>query len=142
MQMSDQGVEFLKKWEGLRLEAYQDGGGRWTIGYGHTGDVRPGETITRQEAEDLLIEDVGWAEDAVSRMITLPLSQKEFDALVSFTFNVGAEAFRTSTLRSVLNAGLRLQVPEQLCRWIYDNGQMIHGLARRRVAESQMFLED
>ena len=90
MKMSRNGIELLKRFEGLELEAYQDIAGIWTIGYGHTGnDVQPGMRISEREAEDLLRRDLRSREDAAERLTSVPINQNEFDALVSFIYNVG-----------------------------------------------------
>ena len=96
----------IKNHEGLRLTAYKDGGGVWTIGYGHTGsDVREGLTIPLSEAERLLTRDLRVAEGHVNDAVKVKLTQNQFDALVSFTYNLGGGAFRSSTLLKLLNAG-------------------------------------
>ena len=143
MRTSDAGVEMIKAHEGLVLMAYPDpgtGGEPWTIGYGHTKDVQPGMMITAERAEDLLREDLRAFEQAVHRLIPVSFSQSEFDALVSFTFNVGAYALETSTLRK------RLLADEPRC-WVYQkemprwnkggNGVM-PGLVRRRQEEADL----
>ena len=115
MRISDHGIDMIKSFEGLVMMAYPDpgtGGEPWTIGYGHTKNVRPGMMITEDQAEQLLREDVRGFERAVGDLIPIPLSQSEFDALVSFAFNVGAYALETSTLRKRLLAG------EPRC-WVY-----------------------
>ena len=98
MYISEKGIALIKRWEGLKLEAYDDGGGVFTIGYGHTDGVSPGDKITQDEAEALLRNDLGWAVDAVNRMVGVKLEQHQFDALVSWVFNVGSSAARKSTL--------------------------------------------
>src|SRR5690606_5379943 len=95
-QLSKQGADFIKHLEGLRLSAYQDSAGVLTIGYGHTGDVRPGQKISEAEADADFMTDIGWAVDAVNSAVHVTLNQAQFDALVSFTFNVGSGAFRGS----------------------------------------------
>ncbi|MBY0421805.1 MAG: lysozyme, partial [Parvularculaceae bacterium] len=115
MKTSDTGIALIKRFEGLELKAYQDVAGIWTIGYGHTGDdVKAGMKISEREAEELLRKDVKRFEDGVLRLVTVSLNQNEFDALVSFTFNVGAEAFRKSTARRRLNAGDRVGAAEAI----------------------------
>ena len=116
MRTSDAGVEMIKAHEGLVLMAYPDpgtGGEPWTIGYGHTKNVQPGMMITEERAEDLLREDLRAFEEAVHRLLPISFSQSEFDALVSFAFNVGAYALETSTLRK------RLLADEPRC-WVYQ----------------------
>ena len=146
MKISQNGVDLIKRFEGLELEAYQDVAGIWTIGYGHTGpDVTPGMRITEQEAEDLLKKDLKPREDAVGRLVKVPLNQNEFDALVSFVYNVGEANFKKSTARSRLNSGDRAGAAEALT-WFNKatiGGVLreVAGLTRRRAAERALFLE-
>ena len=133
-------AEFIHRWEGLRLAAYLDTGGVWTIGWGHTGTAKPGMVITKEQAEELFRKDVKWAEDAVNRYTNVPLTQYQFDALVSFTFNVGANAFRKSTLLRMLNEEDYDGAADQFLRWVYDNGRRIQGLVNRRESERRYFL--
>ena len=101
MRVSAHGIAMIKSHEALVLMAYPDpgtGGEPWTIGYGHTGNVRPGVAISEEQAEDLLQEDLMKFEAAVEELLPVELSQSEFDALVSFAFNVGIYALKTSTL--------------------------------------------
>lgn len=140
MSLSQAGLDMIKGFEGLRLTAYQDSAGVWTIGYGHTGpDVRPGMTITQARAEQLLRQDVARFEQAVRDAVRVPLTQNQFDALVSFSFNVGAGAFRGSTLLSKLNAGDYAGAQAEFGRWVHAGGQRLEGLVRRRTAEAELF---
>ena len=132
------GIDLIKRWEGLRLEAYYCSAGVITIGYGSTGDhVYAGLTITEQEAEDLLRKDLWRFEDAVSSKVKVGLTDNEFAALVSFSFNVGCGAFESSTLLHRLNAGEPKErvFNEELMRWTKANGQTLQGLVNRRQAE-------
>ena len=143
MRVSGFGIEMIKAHEGLRLMAYPDpgtGGEPWTIGYGHTGNVRPGSAISEEQAEDLLREDLMKFEAAVSELLPIELSQHEFDALVSFAFNVGTYALKTSTLRRRLVAGEpRCQVyQEELKRWNKGGSGVLPGLVRRRQEEADL----
>lgn len=145
MRISESGIALLKRFEGLELEAYQDIAGVWTIGYGHTGpDVQPGMRITEREAEALLRRDLKSRENAVDRLVNVPLNQNEFDALVSFVYNVGAEAFRRSTALRRLNRGARLAAADALTWWnkATVNGVLreVLGLTRRRAAEKALFV--
>lgn len=143
-QISADGLTLIKTFEGLFLEAYQDTGGVWTIGWGHTGlvhndgTVYRGRTITKEEAERLLARDLRVFEERVSRLITVPLNDDEFAALVSFDFNTGG--LEDSTLRRLLNAGKRQEAALQFARWNKDNGRVIAGLTRRRQSERNLFL--
>lgn len=118
------------------LTSYQDGSGVWTIGCGHTGpDVAPGQVITKQQALDLLAKDLESVEYCVNENVHVPLSQDQYDALVSFTFNVGTGAFARSTLLKRLNAGDYEGVPQELVRWEYARGKQSAGLVNRRASE-------
>lgn len=138
MMISEDGLDKLKKREGLRLQAYQDDAGVWTIGYGHT-PAHYGQTITRDDAELLLEEDLHRFHDVINHHVRVHLSQRQFDALVSFAFNVGTWNFRMSTLLKLLNKGEYLHVPLQMMRWVHvtKDGKKVknHGLVYRRVAE-------
>ena len=143
MRTSDHGVAMIKAYEGLRLMAYPDpgtGGEPWTIGYGHTKNVQSGMMITEERADDLLREDLKAFEQAVHRLVPIALSQSEFDALVSFTFNVGAYALETSTLRKRLMAGEpRCWVyQKEMPRWNKGGNGVLPGLVRRRQEEADL----
>ncbi len=145
MKTSARGIELIKQFEGLELEAYQDIAGIWTIGYGHTGDdVEPGMRISEREAEALLRKDLKPREDAVDRLTSVGLNQNEFDALVSFIYNVGIEAYRGSTARRRLNKNQRLDAADALTWWnkATVNGVLreVTGLTRRRASERALFL--
>jgi lysozyme len=154
MRIGPRGLALVKSFETLRLEAYDDATGqsvppsghvrgRLTIGYGHTGpDVRTGDRVTDAEAELLLRADLATSEQAVARLIQVPLNQPQFDALVSLVFNIGAAAFSASTLRRRVNAKDFTVAAGDFYRWRFDNGVELLGLARRRVAEMQLFLAD
>lgn len=134
----------LEQWEGLRLTAYQDQGGVWTIGYGHTGKVRgqplgKGVTITKEEADQLLALDLAKFEAAVEQSVTVSLSDNQRGALVSFTFNVGVGAFKGSTLLKKLNKGDYASVPLELAKWTRVAGKPNAGLANRRAAEAGLW---
>ena len=125
--------------EGLRLEAYQDTSGIWTIGYGHTGGVRPGDCIDQERATQLLEGDLAQAERAVDELVQVSLTDNQFSALVSFVFNEGEEAFAKSTLLRKLNEGGYGLVPACLKSWIFDNGKVLPGLVKRRAAEAALW---
>lgn len=140
MKTSTVGVRKIKKWEELALTAYPDIAGVWTNGYGHTGpDVREGQVITEVQAEQWLREDLREAETCINARVKVPLTQAQFDALVSFTFNVGCGAFASSTLLKRLNAGQYGDVPNQMARWnkakINGKLQVSAGLVNRRAVE-------
>jgi lysozyme len=127
----------IKSFEGLRLESYYCSADVLTIGYGHTGTVYEGQTITEHDAEELLRKDLMWFEQEVCRLINGPLTQNEFDAIVSFTFNVGSGALSDSTFRRRMNTGepKALCFQEEFIRW--TNGGLA-GLVRRRDAEVEL----
>lgn len=134
MKTSDQGIDLITQREGCKLEAYRDSVGVWTIGVGHTAGVVEGMTITQEEAMDLLREDLAWSEAAVN-MIS-PLEQNQFDALVSFVFNVGQGAFASSTMRRMLVAGEPIEaVAAQFDRW-----SIPPEIISRRMGEKAQFL--
>lgn len=139
--LDKQGVDFIKEREGCRLKAYDDGGGVWTIGYGHTKSVKKGQVINNAQAEKLLKSDLLEFEGAVDALVKVELTQAQFNALVSFAFNVGVGAFRKSTLLKLLNQGQYDRVPNELSKWVKDNGKVVQGLVRRRALEAAMFME-
>lgn len=141
MKISDKGLKLIKDFEGLKLTSYLCPANVWTIGYGSTGPhVKEGMTITEQEAEDLLKEDVSKFEDCVNQAVEVDLTQEEFDALVSFSFNVGCGAFMGSTLLRLLNAGNKQAAAQQFPRWNKAGGKVLAGLTRRREAEKALYL--
>lgn len=141
MNISEHGLALVRRWEGLRLEAYRDVAGVWTIGYGTTDPekARPGARITPEIATAWLREDLAVAERAVRKYVTVPLSQAQFDALVSFTYNVGAGALARSTLRRKLNAGDYDAVPAELAKWVHAGGRRVRGLINRRRDEADLW---
>jgi len=139
MKLGTGGLTILRQFEGLSLVAYQCPAGIWTIGYGHTRDVHPGDAITRDRAEELLLEDLAWAEECVTGAVTHPLTQNQFDALVVFTFNVGPAAFRKSTLLKKINSGDLAGAYLEFARWNKAGGQPLPGLTARRAAEANLF---
>jgi len=137
---SSKGLELIKEFEGCRLTAYNCASGVLTIGYGHTGpDVFNGQSISMDEAESLLVQDLHRFERAVREVVTVPLTQNQFDALVSFTFNVGAGALSSSTLLRLLNAGDYEGAAGQFSRWVNGANGPLPGLVRRRAAEQALF---
>lgn len=137
--LSEDGLSLIKGFEGLRLTAYQDSVGVWTIGYGHTAGVRPGDQITQAQADEYLRQDTGWAQQAVRNLVTVPLSQGQFDALTSFTFNLGAGALEGSTLLAKLNSGDYAGAQAEFGRWVHADGQVLQGLVNRRATEAELF---
>lgn len=139
MRTGRDGVELIRHFEGCRFDAYLCPAGVWTIGYGHTADVKEGDSIDQEAAEAFLIEDLEKFEQAVMRLVEVPLTQQQFDALVSWTFNLGAGNLAESTLLRKLNNYQYAEVPEQMMRWVRAGGQVLDGLVRRRAAEAAMF---
>jgi lysozyme len=137
--LSKAGLEHIASYEGCKLEAYQCPAKKWTIGYGHTNRVFPGMTITKDEARRLFQQDLAEFEAVVRAYVRVPLNQGQFDALVSFTFNVGAEAFRTSTLLKTLNQGRYKAASMEFHRWVRVGEKTLSGLVRRRNDEYGMF---
>ncbi len=140
--MTPEGLEELRRHEGLRLEAYPDpgsGGYPWTIGYGHTRGVKKGDTISREQAEHFLLQDVAEAEEAIERLVQVPLSAGQMDALVSFVFNLGAGAFERSTLLTKLRRGDYSGAAAEFDKWVYAAGKVMPGLVARRAAERARF---
>lgn len=144
MRVSTVGLDLIKQFEGLELRSYVCPAGVLTIGYGHTGsDVSPGQTITKEKAESLLRGDAESAQQCVSSFVSVELNQNEYDALVSFTYNVGPTAFVNSTLRRLLNQGAdRKVVAEEFGRWVKaGSDEPVPGLVRRREEERKLFLK-
>lgn len=140
-QISSRGLDIIKQFEGLRLEAYKCPAGIWTVGYGHTGkDVYEGLHITQLDADMLLIKDVVMAEQAVSRLVNAPINQNQFSALTSFTYNLGSASLQNSTLLSKVNAHEYEAAAEQFLRWNKAKGVVLPGLTKRRQAERELFL--
>lgn len=136
------GLALIKRDETRQLQAYLDPAGVWTIGYGHTGpEVHQGMTITPDRAEELLLQDVELAARAVRRLVAVPLSQLQFDAMVSFTFNEGAGALAKSHLLLFLNQRHYAQAAAEFPRWNIGGGAVLLGLVRRRFAEGTLFLD-
>lgn len=156
MWTSQAGINLIKGFEGLSLTAYKDAVGVWTIGYGHTGDgsvnsgtpdkpkvtpIYAGETITQKQADMFLISDISVAETEVNKANEANLNQNQFDALVSFCYNVGVGAYQASTLLRLVNESLFLDAADQFGLWVTDgDGHIIEGLVNRRRAEKALFL--
>ncbi|VAE69493.1 glycoside hydrolase family protein [Enterobacter hormaechei] len=145
MQTSEKGIALIKQFEGCKLTAYQDSVGIWTIGYGWTQPVdgkpiRAGMTIKQETAERLLKTGLVSYESDVSRLVKVGVTQGQFDALVSFTYNLGARSLSTSTLLRKLNAGDYTGAADEFLRWNKAGGKVLNGLTRRREAERALFL--
>ena len=148
MQVSDAGIELIKSFEGFRANAYPDpksGGDPWTVGYGTTKfpsgrPVKKGDYVTPAQAEMYLREDVKKFASSVDALVTVPLKQCQYDALVSFVYNLGATNFRKSTLLKKLNAKDYKGAADEFLRWVSPGSSVEAGLRRRRTAERTMFL--
>ena len=139
MVISTPGIELLTHFEGLKLEAYQDSVGVWTIGYGHTKGVISGMKITESQAGNLLKTELIEYQNYINSMVKVGLSQCEYDALVCWVYNLGPTNLSNSTLLTLLNQGVKLQIPKQIRRWNKAGGKVLKGLVRRREAEALMF---
>ncbi|EOC6207649.1 lysozyme [Citrobacter freundii] len=145
MQTSEKGIALIKQFEGCKLTAYQDSVGVWTIGYGWTQPVdgkpiRAGMTIKQETADRLLKTGLVSYENDVLKMAKVKLTQGQFDALVSFAYNVGSRALSTSTLLRKLNAGDYAGAADEFLRWNKAGGKVMNNLTRRREAERALFL--
>ena len=141
MKTSSNGIDLIKIFERLVLKAYVWPAGVLTIGYGHTGkDVKVGQFITKQKAEELLQQDLIKFENAIADNVIVSITQNHLDALVSFVFNIGIAAFQRSTLLKLLNEGEYFLAADQFPRWNKANNEVLPGLVRRRSAERQLFL--
>lgn len=141
MKTSDEGIALIAQFEGFRSKAYVCAGGKWTIGYGHTKGVKEGDEITEAQGLQYLREDVADAESAVSKWVHAPLKQNQFDALVSFVFNVGSGNFAASSLLREVNfdANDFADIRPRFMAWVYVKKKVNNGLVRRRKAEADMY---
>lgn len=143
MRTSESGIELIKKYEGCKLEAYRCPAGVLTIGYGSTKDVSEGDCITQDEAERRLESDIKYkAEVFVDNFVSVKLNQNQYDALVSFTFNLGGGNLQKSTLLKKLNSGDYNGAAKEFTRWVYANGKKLNGLVKRRKDEKKLFLKE
>ena len=144
MKISDTGKTLIKRFEGISLKAYYCPAGKLTIGYGHTGlvdgkPINPKLIITKEKAEQLLNLDVEKFEKAVISLVKVPIKQNQFDALISFCYNVGIGNFQSSTLLKLLNEKKYTAAGEQFGRWVYVDKKVSQGLVNRRNAEAELF---
>ena len=144
--VSVDGLRLVQRFEGLRLSSYLDAVGVWTIGWGHTGQVdgqplMADMTITREKADALLYLDLKRFEDCVQTSVARNATQDQFDAMVSFAYNVGCGAFKKSTLLKMFNASDD-RAASQFARWNRGGGRVLKGLTRRRAVEAAMFRGD
>ena len=142
MNTSPKGIALIKEFEGLRLKAYKCPGGVWTIGYGHTAGVKSGMVITEAQAEEYLKADL-IAFERYLNGLGLALNQNQFDALVSFIYNVGTGNFSNSTLLRKVRANPQdNSIMDEFLRWVYSKGRVLPGLQRRRLAEMKLYFSN
>ena len=143
MNVSQNAIDLIKHYEGFSSKPYYCPAGISTIGYGHV--LRKDENfqfITEEDAEAILKQDCSWAEQAVIALTSIPLNQNQFDALVSFVFNLGSGSYQASTLRRKLNRGDAKGAADEFKRWVYAGGIKLKGLVVRRKAEQELFLKE
>ena len=141
MQISQKGIDLIKKSEGLRLKTYQDAVNVWTIGYGHTDkSIHEGMTITSEEVEKILAQDLKTFETGVTNFVKVPITQNQFDALVSFAFNLGLGALGESTLLRKLNSKDYQGAAAEFGKWVHAGKKVLPGLVTRRQSEENLFL--
>ena len=142
MNISKNGVDLIKQFEGLKLNAYKCPAGIWTIGWGHTGkDVFKGLKINEKEAQIFLLNDLKIHSNYIEKLTKVPLNQNQFDALVSFEYNIGYSAFKNSTLLKLLNQKKYNLAADEFDKWIYANKKKLNGLINRRKKEKELFLK-
>lgn len=141
MRTSQQGIDLIKEFEGFSERVYLCPGGVYTIGYGHTRGVQIGDTCTREKAEEYLRDDLKDTEEAIEALIEVPLTQNQFDALVSLVYNIGSGNFYDSTIRRVINCKVadREEYRRAWMMWVKSKGKVLKGLVRRREAEYKLF---
>lgn len=139
MIVSDKAIALIKDFESLKLKAYLCPANVWTIGYGHTRNVKEGDEISVYQAERYLRADLVQFEQDVNRLVRVPLTQGQYDALISFVFNVGTRAFSTSTLLKKLNSRDYDGAANEFARWTFAKGKALPGLERRRLLEKRLF---
>lgn len=139
MKTSNSGINLIKKYEGCYLESYKCPAGKWTIGYGHTKNVKKGMIITKLQATEYLKDDLVTYEKAVNKYVKVPINQNQFDALISFAFNCGTGALKSSTLLKKLNNKDYEGAANEFKRWNKCNGKVLTGLTSRRSAEKDLF---
>ena len=145
MKINAAGLDLIKRWEGLRLTAYQDSVGIWTIGYGHTAEAGPpapkaGMKITEKEATDILARDLGQYERAVTKAISVAPTSNQFAAMVSLCYNIGPANFAKSSVVRLLNVGQPREAADAFLLWNKAGGKVLKGLTARREDEKKLFL--
>ena len=146
VQITAEGLDLIKRYEGFRSTAYRDAVGVWTIGFGHTSmagepHVKPGLTISRETATEILARDVNLFAQGVRQALTVQISDQQFSALVSFAYNVGLGNFRKSSVLTAVNRNDLAAVPRRLSLWTKAGGRVLPGLVKRRAAEAALFVD-
>lgn len=141
MKISNTGVELIAKWEGFRNKAYQDIVGVWTIGYGHTRNVRNGDTITKENAKKLLATEIERHTVKIFDYVKVPLTQGQYDALASFHYNLGANILKGTDLLNEINKQNWINASAEMLRFNKAGGRIVQGLVNRRKEEAQLFLD-
>ena len=139
MKASDKAYNLIKRWEGCSLKSYNCHAGVCTVGYGNTSDARPNQVISYKQALELLHKDVTNVENQLNNLIKVSLNQNQFDALVSFVFNIGGGAFELSTCLKRINSKEFKKVPDEIMRWKYSKGKVLAGLEKRRAEEVELW---
>jgi lysozyme len=144
MNISENGVNLIKKWEGFKSKAYRDSVGIWTVGYGQTGhNINSNTKITLEEAENFLINHLKNVEDVINNRVKVPITQNQFDALCSFLYNIGTSKFteENCTLLRLINQGNYRGAAEEFPKWNRAGGKILQGLTNRRLDERELFLK-
>lgn len=141
MNVSQNGINLIKKWEGLRLKAYQDSVGVWTIGFGHTKGVKRGDTCTAWQAEQWLKEEARSHMTVAERLIRVPLNQNQYDALTSFHYNLGKNILSGSNLLNLINSKKWNEAAKKMKEYNRAGGKVLQGLVNRRNDEASLFLK-
>jgi len=136
---SGTGMALTENAEGVRLTSYQDSGGIWTLGFGHTAGITEGMNCTMEQAYEWLQEDTQSSADAVNRLVNIQLDQNEFDALVDFVYNLGVGSFSSSTMLKLINQGNLHDAALEFQKWDHCGGKVVQGLLNRRIAEQKEF---
>ena len=142
MNISKNGINLIKNFEGYREKSYQCEANKWTIGYGHTLNVKKDSTCTKEQAEEYLKNDLKTVETAVNKLVKVKLNQNQYDALCSLVFNIGVYNFSRSTLLKFLNNSSFLLAANQFDKWIYVKRKISNGLIVRRKKEKELFLNE
>jgi lysozyme len=133
-------IDLIKSFENFRAKAYLDSAGVPTIGWGTTKEIHLGMTVTQEQAEEWIKQDIAEIENAIAALITLDLEESQFSALVSLVYNIGIHHFSTSTLLKKLNAGDLIGAAREFLKWDHSCGRTVNGLLNRRIKEQELFL--